>query len=410
MYAIHLALDFALRINVGSGWSRSGDNVMAITKFALNTQVLIGSGACREIGALADQLGVRNILLVTDAGLVKAGLADRVAAPLDRTRFTVTLYSEVEPDPTVNVVDRGAAQCREAGCELVLAVGGGSAIDAGKGIAVVATNGGSSADYEGMNKYTRAPLPLFAVPTTCGTGSEVTFGAVLTKPDTNYKFILYGTTCAPVAAFLDPDLLLGMPRQVMVPTGMDALTHAVESYLSKGATPQSRPLALEAIRLIGRHFLKAAANTRNGEAMSQMLYAANIAGMAFACSRLGIVHAMALPLGAFFHVPHGIANSILLPHGLAYNLGYHDQGYCAMAAALGEDLTGQSPQQGAAKLVEAVRKLARDVQAPSRLSEVGVKEDKIKEMARDTMKSSHIPANPRPIKEEEVAQLYRQAM
>ena len=383
---------------------------MALKKFAMSTRVFMGENVCEQIGLQAELLGARKILLVTDEGLVKAGIVDKVLEHIDKEKFKVTLFSEVKPDPSVTVVDKGASVAKANGCELVISVGGGSPIDAGKGIAVVATNGGSSADYEGLDKYNKAPLPLFAIPTTCGTGSEVTFGAVLTNTDTNYKFILYGYNCAPQAAFLDPTLLLGIPKQIMVPTGMDALTHAVESYISKGATPQSRPLALEAIRIISKNFVLAAENTNNVKAISNMLYAANIAGIAFACSRLGIVHAMALPLGAFFHVPHGIANAILLPYGLEYNLGYDNSGYCDMAIAMGRDISDLSEKQGAKKFVELVKKLACTVGAPGKLSEMGVTADKIEGMANDTMKSSHIPANPRPICEENVAKLYRQAM
>lgn len=201
-----------------------------------------------------------------------------------------------------------------------------------------------------------------------------------------------------------------MPVKVMVPTAMDALTHAVESYISQGATIQSKPMALEAIRIIGANFKVAADDTKNLEAMSNMLYAANIAGIAFSCSRLGIIHAMALPLGAFFHVPHGIANSILLPHGLDYNLGHDDKGYCDMAKAMGQDLSSLSEKQGAEKFIEVVKKLASDVGAPSKLSEVGVTADKIENMAKDTMKSSHIPANPREITQQDAAELYQKAL
>ena len=383
---------------------------MAFKKFAMSTRVLMGENVCEQIGSQADLTGAKKILLVTDEGLVKAGVVEKVLAHIDRAKFEVVIFDEVKPDPSVKVVDRGASIARDNGCDLVIAVGGGSPIDAGKSIAVVAANGGSSADFEGLDKYTKAPLPLFAIPTTCGTGSEVTFGAVLTNTDTNYKFILYGYNCAPQAAFLDPSLLLGIPKKVMVPTAMDAMTHAVESYISKGATPQSRPLALEAIRLISENFVKATENTNDLEAISNMLYAANIAGVAFACSRLGIIHAMALPLGAFFHVPHGIANTILLPHGLDYNLGYDDKGYCEMAKAMGQDVSGLPEKDAASKIVGAIKKLACDVGAASKLSDVGVTEDKINEMAADTMKSSHIAANPRAISQEDVAELYRKAL
>ena len=383
---------------------------MAFKKFAMSTNVLMGEGVCQQIQTQADVRGASKIMLVTDEGLVKAGIVDKVLAHLDKSKYEITVFDEVKPDPSVKVVDKGAEIARQKGVDLIIAVGGGSPIDAGKGISVVATNGGSSADYAGLDKYTTPPLPLFAVPTTCGTGSEVTFGAVLTNTDTNYKFILYGYNCAPQVAFLDPTLLLGMPAKIMIPPAMDALTHAVESYISKGATPQSRAMALEAIKIIGENFKTAAADTTNLEAISNLLYASNIAGIAFGCSRLGIVHAMALPLGAFFHVPHGIANSILLPHGLDYNLGFDDQRYCDMARAMGADLSGLSEKQGAEKFIEMVRSLASEVGAPDKLSDVGVKADKIANMAEDTMKSSHIPFNPRTVVKEEVEQLYQKAM
>ena len=383
---------------------------MPFKKFAMNTTVLMGENVCEQIGPQADLLALRRIMLVTDEGLLKAGVVDRVSNHIDKKKFEVKVFAEIKPDPSVKVVDKVAAFAKDNGIDLVISVGGGSPIDAGKAIAVVANNGGSSADYEGLDKYTKPPLPLFAIPTTCGTGSEVTFGAVLTNTDTNYKFILYGYNCAPRVAFLDPNLILGIPKKVMVPTGMDALTHAVESYLSKAATPQSRPLALEAIRLISQNFVQAAQNTNDLQAISNMLYAANIAGIAFACSRLGIVHAMALPLGAFFHVPHGVANSILLPHGLEYNLGSDNSRYCDIARAMGQNTAELSDEQAAQKAIEGIKRIAVQVGAPAKLSELGVEADKIESMAKDAMKSSHIPANPRPIREEEVAELYRQAM
>lgn len=382
---------------------------MAIKKFAMSTSVLMGENACEQIETQLSVFGAKKIMLATDAGIVKAGIVGRVLDNI-KDKDTVVVFDEVQPDPTVKVVDRGGAIARSEKCDLIIAVGGGSSIDAAKGISVVATNPGSSADYEGLDKYTAAPLPIIAIPTTLGTGSEVTFGAVLTNSDTNYKFILYGYNLAPKVALLDPLLLKGIPKSIVIPTGMDALTHAIESYISKGATPQSRPLALEAIRIISRNIEKAASDPDDIEAISNMLYAANIAGIAFACSRLGIVHAMALPLGAFFHIPHGLANTILLPHGLEYNLGYDNKKYCDMAVAMGEDVSRMSEEEAAGKAVDCLKKLGARLGAPSSLSEMGVKEDTISAMARDTMKSSHIPVNPRPIKEEEVAELYRKAM
>lgn len=383
---------------------------MANLKFAMRTKVLMGKDVCNQIMVEATLIGAKRALLVTDEGLEKAGIIDRVLRHIDKEKLKVIVFNEVKPDPSVKVIDKGSKFAKDNNCDLVIAIGGGSPIDAAKGISVVTTNGGSCADYEGLNQYNNAPLPMFAIPTTVGTGSEVTFGAVLTNTDTNYKFILYGDNLAPDIAFLDPTLVIGIPKHILLPTAMDALTHAMESYISKGSTIQSRAMALEAIRIIKGNIKLALEDSNNIKVMSNMLYAANIAGIAFATSRLGVVHAMALPLGAFFHVPHGIANTILLPYGLEYNLGYADKHYCDMAIAMGEDLKELSDKEGACKLTKAVKRLIKDIGAPTKLSEVGVKEDKINDMARDTMKSSHIPVNPRTILQEDIVKIYIEAL
>jgi alcohol dehydrogenase len=383
---------------------------MAYTKFAMGTAVFMGAGCRGALDAQAALLGGSTALLVTDKVLVRAGVVAKVLSSLAPRGLKVYVFDEVAPDPAVSTVDAGGAMAREKGCDLIVAVGGGSPIDAAKGISVVATNGGSCADYEGMDRYRRAPLPVIAIPTTVGTGSEVTFGAVLTNTATNYKFILYGHNLAPKVALLDPELLVGIPRSVVVPTGMDALTHGIESFLSKGATPQSRPLALEAIRIVSGNIRQAAEHPDDIAVLSNMLYGANIAGIAFACSRLGVVHAMALPLGAFFHVAHGIANAVLLPHGLEYNFGYDNAAYCRIAEAMGEDTASLTPEQGARRAVECVRDLVRLLGVPAGLSALGVGRDRIDDMARDAMKSSHVSANPRPMTQSDVAELYARAM
>lgn len=383
---------------------------MAYKKFAMGTAVFMGEGCRGILEAQAALLGGSTALLVTDKGLVKAGVVAKVLSGMDPRKLKVVVFDEVTPDPSVKTVDAGGAMAREKGCDIIIAVGGGSPIDAAKGISVVASNSGSSADYEGLDKYARPPLPVIAIPTTVGTGSEVTFGAVLTNTETNCKFILYGHNLAPKVAILDPELLAGIPRSVVVPTGMDALTHGIESYLSKGATPQSRPLALEAIRIISGNIRKAAEDAANMEVLSNMLYGANIAGIAFACSRLGVVHAMALPLGAFFHVPHGVANAVLLSHGLEYNLGYDNAGYRRIAEAMGESTSGLAPEQAARRAVECVRDLTRQLGVPAGLSALGVGRDRIPDMAGDAMKSSHVAANPRPMTPQDVADLYARAL
>ena len=383
---------------------------MTRTSFYIPTKILMGEGITSEIGVEARAFGASRILVVTDRGIRQAGGLEKVTDSLKNAGLAVSIFDEVVPDPTVTLVQRGATLFREMGCDLIISVGGGSSIDAGKGISVMATNDGSICEFEGVDKFKNSPVPMFAVPTTAGTGSEVTFGAVLTDTSRNYKFLVYGSRLAPRVAFLDPIMVVTAPSSVMVYTGMDALTHAIESYISLRATPQTEALAIHAIRLISANLRQAIANSQNLKAVGNMLLAANLAGIAFGNSRLGIVHAMALPLGAFFHIPHGIANTILLPHGLEFNLIAAPQKYVEIATAMGEPLVGLSRMEAANKSIEAVRKLAGNIGAPDSLKSVGVSEDKIPQMAEDAMKSSHIPANPRKITKEDVRQLYREAL
>ncbi|MBM3236704.1 iron-containing alcohol dehydrogenase [Candidatus Poribacteria bacterium] len=383
-------------------------NLMQI--FQVPTKILMGEGVTGEIGTEAKIIGATVVLVVTDEGVRKAGLLERVILSLEDAGIKVDIFDEVMPDPTVTLVEKGAAIIRQKGHDLIIAVGGGSSIDAAKGVSVMATNEGSICDFEGVDKFANEPLPIFAVPTTAGTGSEVTFGTVLTDTDRNYKFLVYGNRLAPRVAFLDPIMVSTAPPSVVIPTGMDALTHAIESYISLRATPQTEALAISAIKLIAANLRQAVANSGNLEAVGNMLIAANLAGIAFGNSRLGIVHALALPLGAFFHVPHGVANTILLPYGLEFNLIAAPQKYVDIANAMGEITIGLSLMDAAEKTIESVKKLASDIGAPKNLKSLGVEADMIPQMAADAMKSSHIPANPRKISQIDVEGLYRRAL
>jgi alcohol dehydrogenase class IV len=378
--------------------------------FQVPTKILMGEGVTGEIGAEAKIFGAMAALVVTDEGVRKAGLLERVILPLEDAGVEIDIFDEVMPDPTVTLVEKGAAIIRRKGHDLIIAVGGGSSIDAAKGVSVMATNEGSICDFEGVDKFANEPLPIFAVPTTAGTGSEVTFGTVLTDTGRNYKFLVYGNRLAPRVAFLDPIMVSTAPPNVVISTGMDALTHAIESYISLRATPQTEALAIGAIKLISANLRQAVANSGNLEAVGNMLIAANLAGIAFGNSRLGIVHAMALPLGAFFHLPHGVANTVLLPYGLEFNLIAAPQKYVDIANAMGEMTVGLSLMDAAEKAIESVKKLASDIGAPKNLKNLGVEADMIPQMAADAMKSSHIPANPRKISQIDVEGLYRRAL
>jgi alcohol dehydrogenase class IV len=379
-------------------------------QFSAPTKVVGGVGVVQEVGAEAEGFGVKKALVVTDAGVVGAGLVEPVVDSLRRAGVHATVFDEVKPDPSVAAVAEGAEVVRREDCRLIVSVGGGSPIDAAKGISIMATNDGSICDYEGVGKYVEPPLPIIAIPTTAGTGSEVTFGAVLTDEERNYKFIVYGTTLVPKVALLDPTMVATAPPSVKVPTGMDALTHAIESYTSLIATPYTEALAIRAIGMISSNLREAVADGENLEAIGNMLVASNVAGLAFATSRLGVAHAMALPLGAFFHVPHGIACTILLPHGIAFNIEAALSKYGDIARAMGESTRGLASREAAGLAKESVQRLAHDIGAPSRLSEAGVKEEAIPQMARDAMKSSHIPVNPREITVDALESLYREAM
>ena len=379
-------------------------------QFCAPTKVVGGVGVAQEVGVEAKSFGAEKALVVTDAGVMGAGLVEPVVVSLRKAGVQATVFDEVKPDPSVSAVGGGAEVARREGCRLIVAVGGGSPIDAAKGISIMATNDGSICDYEGVGKYVEPPLPIIAIPTTAGTGSEVTFGAVLTDEERNYKFIVYGATLVPKVALLDPMMVATAPSSVKVPTGMDALTHAIESYTSLISTPYTEALAIRAIEMISLNLREAVADGENLEALGNMLVASNVAGLAFATSRLGVAHAMALPLGAFFHVPHGVACTILLPYGIAFNTEAALSKYGDVARAMGESTWGLASREAAGLAKESVQRLARDIGAPSRLSEVGVKEEAIPQMARDAMKSSHVPANPREISVDALESLYKEAM
>ncbi|MFC1717750.1 iron-containing alcohol dehydrogenase [Candidatus Poribacteria bacterium] len=378
--------------------------------FHMPTKILMGEGIVNDIGSEAKIIGAMSVLLVTDKGIRKAGILQKVILSLKGAGMQVDVFDEVMPDPTVKLVEKGAAIVREGKHDLIIAVGGGSSIDAAKGMSVMATNEGSICDFEGVDKFSNQPLPIFAVPTTAGTGSEVTFGAVLTDTDRDYKFLVYGSRIVPGVAFLDPVMVSTVPSSVMIPTGMDALTHAIESYISLRSSLQTEALAIGAIKLISANLRQAVANSKDLDAAGNMLMAANLAGIAFGNSRLGIVHAMALPLGAFFHIPHGIANTVLLPHGLEFNSTAAPSKYADIANAMGEVTVGIPLMDAAEKAIESVKKLASDIGAPRSLKSLGVEPNMIPQMAADAMKSSHISANPREISQADVEELYRGAL
>jgi alcohol dehydrogenase len=370
-----------------------------------------------EIGAIQNKLvdeikmiGATSVLIVTDKGVVNAGLLHDVEGALGKAGIPYKIFDEVEPNPSTDTCYKSAEAAQSAGADILLAVGGGSPMDVAKATAILMTNGGNLDDYEGADKFEKNPIPLVAVPTTAGTGSEVTPYAVITIAKRNYKMTILSSRLLPRVAILDPMVLTSIPPHVAASTGIDAFIHAFESFINRVASPVTDAYGAEAMRLIGKYLRLFVANRENREAAAGMMIASNLAGVAFAIARLGNIHAMAHPLGGFFNVPHGVANAILLPHVAKFNMLADEGKYKRVAGFLGEDVSMMMDRDAALLAVEAIEKLCGDVGIPKTLKEVGVTEDKIPDMARDAMLSGNVLINPRSTKLDDIIALYTAAL
>ncbi|WP_457566190.1 iron-containing alcohol dehydrogenase, partial [Caldithrix abyssi] len=319
-------------------------------------------------------------------------------------------FDGVQPNPTVGNVDEGVALYKKENCDIIIAVGGGSPIDCAKGIGLVLTNGGSIKDYEGLDKSKNPMPPFIAVNTTAGTASEMTRFTIITDTDRHVKMAIVDWHVTPNVAINDPELMVSMPVSLTAATGMDALTHAVEAYVSTIATPVTDSAALKAIELIGKYLRPAVANGDNMEARDKMAYAEFLAGMAFNNASLGYVHAMAHQLGGFYDLPHGVCNAILLPHVQRFNMIACPERFVDIAKALGENVEGLSTIEAADVALEAIQRLSSDIGIPSGLKELGVKEEDLPTLADNAMKDACGLTNPRRATKEEIIQIFKNAM
>ncbi len=374
--------------------------------FHAPTRVIFGFGTVGTLGRELAALGGRHALVVTDPGVVRAGLLDGVLASAAAAECRTTVFDQVEPNPSVETVEAAIAAYREHGCDALVAIGGGSPMDVAKAAGTVISNGGGIRDYEGKPDAVRAALPPFiCIPTTCGTGAEVTPFAVITDHARSWKMSIVSPRTIPAVAIVDPELFLGLPPALIAATGMDALTHAIESYINRIAQPFSDALDLQAIRLIGRSLRPAVANA-NKAAIADMAIAATLAGMGFAQNRLGIVHAISHPVTSYVGTPHGVANAILLPYVLEYNaIGCGDR-LIDVAIALDGAATPPTPQSA----IVAVRRLSADVGIPATLGAVGVRDEHVENIATDAMKSGNITINPRRVTRDDVLGVIRHAL
>lgn len=379
-------------------------------RYEIPTAVEFGNGSVRRLAEHVSALGGTRVLIVGDPGVVRAGVVERLAAPLNEAGIPFAVFSEIEADPDIESVEQGAALARSEGCDLVVGVGGGSSLDTAKAIGIRLTNPGHIRDYVGINKVPNRSAPVIAVPTTAGTGSEMTIWSVLSDKREKVKLSVGSTYNCPALALCDPELTVTLPPHVTAATGMDALTHALESYVNKATQPISEGLSVQAMKMIASSLRLAVVQGENVQARGEMLLASLIAAMAFNSTRLGLAHALALPLGAHFHIPHGTVNAILLPEVMQFNIIGNPRKFAEIAAIFGEKVEGLSEREAAERSVQAIRRLKEDVGITQTLSDYGVKEEHLDKIAEEAMLSGNVPVNPRKPTLEDLKQICRAAM
>ncbi len=388
----------------------SGYDPEKVSTFLAPNKHLVGQGVARQLGGEIKTLGGSKVFVVTDPGVVKAGLVPAIIEPLKSEGMKVGVYDKVRPEPAAGIVDEAARIARSGRYDLVVGLGGGSSLDVAKGVAMMVTNTGSILDYVGLNMFPKRGIPKILVPTTAGTGSEASWVCVVTDERKNEKKSLYGFMLLPDVAMLDPVLTVSMPPSVTADTGFDALVHAIESYVSVNRTPYTEIMAGEAIRLISRNLPVAYAKGGDIKARYNMLLAANLAGMAFTSGGLGATHGLAYPLGTQYHMSHGRSNAIMLPHVMRFNLTGNLEGYAGIARMMGENIDGLSPYEASEKAVDAVMRLLGAVRISCRLSDYGVQKKKISLLTKEALQQSRffVP-NPKDITEEDIRGIYRDA-
>lgn len=350
-----------------------------LTEFMAKTKLITGSGCVKQLKDEVNNREYNTMLIVTDKGIRNSGILEKIETILQSTSIETLIYDEVKPNPTVTATNEAYILFKDKGIKSILVVGGGSVIDSAKALAVLFANGGSIADYFGFDIYGNDPIPLFAIPTTVGTGSEGGHAAVITEDHVELKTkkLVFGETLFPKVAFLDGELLQGMPGSLVASTGMDALTHAIEGYVSRNGSVITDALNLHAVRVIGASILEAVGNTENVEAMNKMVQASCSTGIGMANGGLGLVHGISHAIGAQYDAPHGIVNAILLPYVLEFNWIADPYKFAQIGEALRVNTWGMTVEDAAKAVVEKVKELTREVGIPDKLSAIGVDKQNI---------------------------------
>ncbi|GCF95302.1 lactaldehyde reductase [Enterococcus florum] len=384
---------------------------MTVNRMILNETSYFGKGAINEVAVEAKRRNFQKALVVTDKDLIKFEVATRVTALLDAAGLAYEIFDDIVPNPTIADVQNGVAACKAAQADYIIAIGGGSPIDTAKAIGIIVENPEFEdvLSLEGTAATKKPCLPILAVPTTSGTAAEVTINYVITDENNHRKFVCVDPHDIPVVAFVDSDMMMGMPKGLCASTGMDALTHAIEGFITKGAWEMTDMVHIKAIEIISRSLRDSVAG--NQEAREAMALGQYIAGMGFSNVGLGLVHGMAHPLSAWYDTPHGVACATLLPLIMDFNKEYTGEKYREIAIKMGIDGAAEMPLEAVRDAaVQAVKQLGIDVGIPQSLTELGVREEDIPKIAEDAFRDVCSPGNPRDASLEEIIELYRSMM
>lgn len=383
-------------------------NLETLTYFC-PTKVYLGMGAHRKLPEILAGLGAKRLLFLSDAGVASTEIFTSVSSILKENNISFDVFTDIDPDPKDKNVEKAFQLYQVNKPPVLLTLGGGSTIDVGKAVGILATNGGRIHDYQGTDKFSNPPLPLIAIPTTAGTGSEASHSCVITDTDRGLKMSVHSGMNRTKVAILDPLALRSLPAAVAAHAAMDAFVHAFESYIALPSNPITEALTLHAMELIAQNVRPFVANRNNLDAGLKMLCAANLAGMGFSNTGVGNVHCMARFVGAFFHISHGLSNAICLPYVAEFNLIANPEKYARVASAMGERIEGLTLLEAGKKAIETIRQLNKDLGIPERLRDIGATEDRLPEMARLSVQAGYERWNPRYTTYEDFLALFKKA-
>jgi lactaldehyde reductase len=383
-----------------------------VNRFILNEVSYFGPGSRKELPGVIARLGFKKAMIVTDKGLIQFGVAKMVSDVLEEAGIPYEIYSEVKPNPTVTNVQMGVEAFKKSGADCLVAIGGGSAIDTAKGIGIIITNPefADVVSLEGVAPTKHKSVPIIALPTTAGTAAETTINYVIIDEEKQKKMVCVDPNDIPCCSIVDAELMYSLPKGTTAATGLDALTHAIEGYITKGAWEMSDMFEIEAIRMINKYLRTAVFEPTNPVGRNGMAVAQYIAGMAFSNVGLGVVHGMAHPMGSLFDIPHGVANAMLLPTVMEFNAPVCLDKYVEIAKAMDAYREGMTKEEAAEAACKAVRDLAIEVGIPQHLTEIGIKEEDIPALAEQAITDVCTPGNPREVTKEDIIALYKKVL